>query len=196
MTVDLIVSEQERGYSSPIRALHWLTAALLAGPYAAVLALGHASEAGANTLVMLHRSFGLSVLVVTVIRLGWRMVSRIPPLPADLAPVQRWAARGSVVALYGLMMLQPALGLIGTMLSGKPMTVFGAIPLPMLLSTNELLAERVFEAHGLVALTLLALVGLHVSAALYHHFIRRDEVLRGMLPWSQRRRAVSARISR
>ena len=195
MTADP-TSGQESRYSSPIRSLHWLTAALLAGPYAAVWALGHASDPGANTLAMLHRSFGLSVLVVTVVRLGWRLASRVPPLPADVPAVQRLMARASVVALYGLMMLQPALGLIGTMLSGKRATVFGAVPLPMWFGTDGPLSERVFQAHGWVALTLLALVGLHVSAALYHHFVRQDAVLHGMLPWAQVRRAAMARAPR
>lgn len=196
MTADPAALEQQSGYSSPIPALHWLTAVLLGGPYAAVWALGHASDAGANTLAMLHRSFGLSVFVVTVVRLGWRLASRIPPLPTGISPVQRRMARASVVALYGLMMLQPALGLIGTMLSGKRATVFGAVPVPMWLGTDGPLSERVFQAHGVVALTLLALVGLHVSAALYHHFVRRDAVLRGMLPWAQVRRAVIVRAPR
>ena len=87
----LAAARQGSGYSSPIRALHWLTAVLLAGPYGAVWALEHPSEVGANTVAMLHRSFGISVLVVTLGRLGARLASRIPPLPADLSSDRRRA---------------------------------------------------------------------------------------------------------
>jgi cytochrome b561 len=109
----------------------------------------------------------------------------VPPLPADLPGVQRLAARASAVALYLLLILQPMLGLVGSMLHGDRIVVFGGILVPNLLGVSRPLARQVFQAHGVVASSLLALVCLHVAAALYHHFIRRDEVLSGMIPGLQ-----------
>ncbi len=74
-----------RAYSRPMRVLHWSTAALLLGPYLAVWAIGHiASEADAVWLAMLHRSFGIVILTVTLLRFGIRQRSTIPPLPAGM----------------------------------------------------------------------------------------------------------------
>ena len=166
-----------------LRTLHWLTALLLAGPYAAIWAVPSVAEATADTLAMLHRSCGITVLGLTLLRLLRRAVT--PPLtpPPDIGPAQQWAARANVAALYALLLLQPALGIAGTMLSGEPATVFGPFLLPRLLPLAPHAAERLFTLHGWVAMALLALVALHVAAALHHHFIRRDGVLAAMFPF-------------
>lgn len=182
-----------RAYPVPLRALHWLSAGLLIGPYATIWAIGYASDAGADVLAMLHRSIGMTILALTLVRLGVRLPSRVPPLPAAMPAVQKLAAHASVVALYGLLLLQPTVGLVGTMLSGDRATVFGGIVLPALLPVNHRLAERVFSAHGWIALVVLVMAGLHVLATLHHHVVLRDDVLAGMLPALRRdRRAVSA----
>lgn len=131
---------------------------------------------------MLHRSFGLTILGLTAFRLAWRQRTPVPPLPADVPPLQRIAARASVAALYVLLGSQPVLGVVGSLLHGDRVTVFGAVVLPALLPFNRPLARQVPWLHGWTALLPLALIGLHVAAALHHHFVRRDAVLSGMLP--------------
>src|ERR1700756_4547346 len=108
--------------------------------------------------------------------------ARPPYLPADVPAPQRLAAKATVVALYMLLAVQPLLGLAASMLQGDHILVFSRILVPSFLPINRPLARLIFTMHGWAALLLLALIGVHVAAALYHHFIRRDDVLSGMLP--------------
>jgi cytochrome b561 len=134
---------------------------------------------------MVHRSCGVMVLLLTGMRLVLRRRTRIPPLPADVPWPLRSTARAGACSLYVLLILQPLLGLIGSMLYGDRIILFGVAALPVLLPGNRSLARQIFQAHGLVAVLLLAVIGVHVTAALYHHFIRGDRVLAGMLPGAQ-----------
>jgi cytochrome b561 len=148
-----------------------------------VWAIGHiASEADAVWLAMLHRSFGILLLVLTVTRLLVRSRSAIPPLPSGIPGVQRLAARLNVAGLYALLIAQPLLGIAGTMVHGDRATVFGSFVLPAVLPVNPKLGMDLFTMHGWVGLGLLGLIGLHAIAALHHHFVRRDTVLVRMLP--------------
>jgi len=172
-----------RSYTGAMRTMHWATVALLLGGYSAVWAIGTAANAAEEAwLSMLHRSFGVTILALTVLRLAWRQRSPIPSLPADVPALQRFAARATAMALYGLLAAQPLLGLAGSMLHGDRIIVFGNFVIPAFLPLDPKLGRAVFEIHGWTALLLLALVGMHVSAALHHHFIRRDDVLAGMAP--------------
>lgn len=180
-------AEEVRGYALSMRAMHWATVALLLGGYVAVWSIGSAATgAQAAWLAMLHRSFGLTILALTLVRFAWRQRARVPPLPAALPAVQRFGARASVVVLYAILVSQPVLGLAGSMLHGDRITVFGDVVLPNLLPVARPLARQVFQVHGWIALLLLAVIGVHVAAALYHHLVRRDEVLSGMLPGVRR----------
>lgn len=176
-----------RGWAAPMRAMHWATVALLLGAYCAVWAIGAAATAADEAwLAMLHRSFGVATLALTLVRIVWRQRTGAPPVPADLPMVQRLAARANVAALYGSLVSQPLLGLAGSMLHGDRVTVFGGVVLPNVLPIAWPLARGIFRAHGWMALLLLATIGVHVAAALFHHFVRRDEVLSGMLPGTRR----------
>src|SRR5205085_2096262 len=97
-------------YDRILTAVHWLTLLLIAAVYGAVWA----SHAGGNReqsalLVQLHRSMGLTILALTLFRLAWRWVARVPPLPAELPLFQKLAARVTEYALYVLLLFQPAL---------------------------------------------------------------------------------------
>ena len=176
------------GYSAAMRTLHWATAALLIGSYVSTWVIsGAMSSAEITRLVMLHRSFSLAILTLTAIRLLWRWRTSVPPPPVDMPALQRAAARANVVGLYSLLVLQPLLGLAGSILHGDNLILLGGVVLPNFLPVDRKMAHVVFEVHGTVALLLLALIGMHAVAALYHHFIRKDDVLAGMLPALKRR---------
>jgi cytochrome b561 len=177
---------QRPGFARAMQAMHWATAALLVGAYPAAWMIGTiASGAETAWLVMLHRSFGVAILLLTGLRLVCRQHMGVPPLPADVPATLRRAARARDVLFYVLLILQPLLGLVGSMLFGDRIVLFGGIVLPLLLPVKRALGRQVFHVHGLIALLLLTLIGLHVAAALYHHFVRRDGVLAGMLPGAQ-----------
>ena len=178
---------RSRGYPGVMRALHWLTVVLLIGGYTAVWAIGKTTpDAEADWLAMLHHSFGVTILGLTVVRLLCRQTADIPELPPDIPVAQRRAARASVATFYVILIAQPVLGITGSMLDGDPVTVFGNLVIPSILPVDKPVADLVFRLHGWDALLLLGLIGLHVAAALYHRFVRHDDVLSGMLPWRTR----------
>jgi cytochrome b561 len=163
--------------------IHWTTFLLLTATFAAAWLIRYAdTREQVNGLVQLHRSLGLTTLCVTACRLMWRFVARIPPLPRDLSRLQRLVARTNECALYALLLLQPGLGFLHSNAAGKPVVVYFLGAIPSLVAPDRVLARQLFMAHDFVAKLLLALIALHVVAALFHHFIRGDDVLRTMLP--------------
>jgi cytochrome b561 len=172
-----------RVYSSVMRSIHWITLSMLISVYTLAWSIDSAgSHDEAVWLVMMHRSFGLSVMLLTLFRLGCRWVTRAPALPDGIPKPQRLVAKAVMIALYLLLFLQPLLGLIASQVHGDHINVFGMFVLPSVMATNRALSRQIFALHGTVAFLLLALIGMHACAALYHHFVRRDEVLSGMLP--------------
>lgn len=168
-------------------AVHWLTLLLIAAVYGAVWA-SHAvgNREQSALLVQLHRSMGLTILALTLFRLAWRWVARIPPLPAELPLFQKLAARVTEYALYVLSLFQPALGLLNTNARGRRVDFYFLGELPPVVGPDKVLAKQAMAAHELVAYLLVALVALHAAAALFHHFVRRDNVLKAMLPGRRR----------
>jgi superoxide oxidase len=176
-------STPPRVYSSVMRSIHWITLSMLISVYTLAWSIdGAGSHDQAVWLVMMHRSLGLSVMLLTLFRLGCRHVTRVPALPDGIPKPQRLVAKAVTIALYLLLFLQPLLGLLASQLHGDHINIFGVFVLPSVLAANRALSRQIFTLHGTVALLLLALIGLHACAALYHHFVRRDGVLTGMLP--------------
>lgn len=172
-----------RVYGTVMRSIHWITLSLVVSVYTLAWSVdGTASRDEAAWLVMMHRSLGLSVLLLTLFRLYWRRTTRVPALPDDVPPLQRLAAQTVTAALYLLLLLQPLLGLIASQAHGDRISAFGLFVLPSVIATNRALSHQAFALHGTVAIVLLMLIGMHACAALYHHVIRRDQVLAGMLP--------------
>jgi len=177
-------------YDRFMQFVHWITLLFLTATFATAWLIRYAdTREQVIGLLELHRSLGLTILCITACRLMWRLVARIPPLPQDLPRLQRFAARANEYALYTLLFLQPSLGFLHSNAAGKPVVVYFLGAIPSLLATDKILARQIFMAHDVVAKLLLGLITLHVIAALFHHFIRSDDVLRTMLP---RRRLPSS----
>jgi len=176
-------SQNPTSFSPAMRAIHWLTLLLLMATYSAAW-VAHSGLAGEwfRPLFDVHRSLGLTVLGLTVMRLVWRRYARVPGLPDDLHPLQKIAARGTQVLLYLLLFLQPLLGLLQTGARGQPVNFYFLVALPPVIGTDRPLARELHDLHALSANALLILIGLHSAAALFHHFIRGDDVLNAMLP--------------
>src|SRR6202049_1494499 len=178
-----------------IRFLHWLTLFLVAAIFVLAFSIVHfaSSSEEARTLIQLHRSFGVTVWVVTLGRLVWRQFSRFPNWPADMPQAMRLAAQWSEYALYALLLTQPILGLLQTNAHGDRVDLFLLGQLPALIAQDRPLAKQLRVVPETVGLLLLGLVALHASAALYHHFWRHDDTLEAMLPHAMRRRALPGR---
>jgi cytochrome b561 len=170
------------------RFLHWLTLFLVAAIFVLAFSIDFASSMEeAVALIQLHRSLGVTVWVVTLGRLVWRQFARFPNWPADMPQAMRFAAQWSEYALYALLLTQPILGLLHTNAHGDRVNLFFLGHLPALIGRDRPLAKQLLEVHETVGLLLLGLIALHASAALYHHFWRRDDTLEAMLPKGMRR---------
>jgi cytochrome b561 len=166
-----------------MQSMHWGTVTLLLCTFAAAWMIDDMPKpADRAWLLMLHRSLGITLLLVTGLRLVIRYRTRIPPLPPGLPTAQRLAAKLSAISLYAALITQPVLGLAASILHGDRVVLFGGFVLPRLLPGDRRLAHALFEVHGAAAAAFLAVIGLHIAAALYHHFVRKDHVLASMLP--------------
>jgi cytochrome b561 len=170
------------GYTRVARVLHWVTAGLvlLQLPLGIVIANQWGGPLQ-DLLYNAHKSLGALILPLVVARLTYRLTHRPPPLPGDIPPVQRLAAQITHWALYALLIIEPLLGWMGTSAYPAPVPFFGLFNLPPLLAPNRALSEQLLSVHRLVAFTIVALAALHIGAALFHHFVRRDRVLQRML---------------
>jgi cytochrome b561 len=170
------------GYTLVARVLHWVTAilVLLQLPLGIVIANQWGGPLQ-DLLYNAHKSIGALIIPLIVARLAYRLTHRPPPLPGDIPHVQRLAAQVTHWALYALLIVQPLLGWMGTSAYPAPVPVFGLFNLPPLLAPNRALSEQLLSVHRLVAFTIAALAALHIGAALFHHFVRRDRVLLRMI---------------
>jgi cytochrome b561 len=131
----------------------------------------------------LHAAFGISLLFVSALAFVWWLVNPSPGLPAAMPAWQRHAARFAHLALYGLIFAVTLSGwaLGGTLRSPVDIDLFGVLNVPHLLSPGSGFHGLLEETHEVLANVLIALAAVHVAAALYHHFVRRDAVLWRML---------------
>jgi cytochrome b561 len=177
------VTSQPANYDPVLKTIHWLTLAMIAGVFAAAW-IAHSGLAGEwfRAVLDIHRSLGLSLMGLTVFRLAWRRCAAIPKLPADLHPLQKLAARTTEALLYVLLLVQPVVGLLQTNARGQQVDFFFAGHLPAVIGADRGLVRLLHDLHALTAKALLIVIGMHAAAALFHHFIRRDDVLNAMLP--------------
>jgi cytochrome b561 len=180
------------GYDAVAKTLHWLVFGLLAAQYVVAIAMpdiGRGTVPG--TLIDLHMSLGLTILAVVVLRRLWRLRHRVPLATDDMPEWERAIARLVHALLYVLLVVNPFLGWMNASARDWTITVFGLIRLPHLVAARSPSGRAAGDVHMFLAFALLALVGLHVAAALYHHFGRHDRVLQRMLPGVRDRPAHS-----
>ena len=201
----MTLAEQNRAvqrYTGVAIVLHWLMAFLIVWQIWVGIWMSDAindpdMQATAYKAFQFHKSLGLTLLVLAVVRLLWRMGHRFPPLPPHMPGWQKLAARVSHVALYAFMVLIPLTGWLYVSTGWNadtdtafsiPTVWFGLFEWPHIpgLDGNDALAGIVIEAHELLAWALVALLVLHVAAALKHHFADRDNALWSMLPFISR----------
>ena len=171
----------QASYNAVIRSVHWVTLALIAGLFVLAWAMDDIPRELRGPTLQLHKSLGITVLGLTVARLAWRFGAGVPDLPGDLPLLQRLAARVTQYALYALLLIQPFVGWLWSSAGQSQISYFFLVRLPWLIGPDEQLGKRLGPLHGLLGNILLGLIGLHAAAALYHHFVRRDDILRGML---------------
>ena len=168
-------------YTPVAKGLHWLMAVLILG----LLALGlymHELPLSPQklTLYSWHKWAGVTVFLLVWVRLLWRVMHRPPALPASMAPLMRLAAHAGHGVLYLLMVAIPLSGWLMSSAKGFQTVWFGVLPIPDLVRRDKVLGDLLQEVHeALNVLLMLTLAG-HVGAALWHHFVLKDDTLRRM----------------
>ncbi|APC18475.1 cytochrome B [Pseudomonas frederiksbergensis] len=163
------------------RLLHWLMAVMII----AMLFIGAGMVASVSErhewLIHLHKPLGIAILLLVIVRLFVRFSTHQPPLPTDLPGWQALAAKASHVLLYALMLILPLLGWAMISAAGDPVMLGSSWQLPSVVPANALLFAFLRTAHGYLAYVLFLTVLLHLGAALFHGWVRRDGVLQSML---------------
>jgi cytochrome b561 len=162
------------------RLLHWVMAICILAML--FIGVGMVSSVAPKylTLIAIHKSLGITILLLALIRLVVRLRYGAPALPADLPEPMKLAAHLSHYALYALMMVMPLLGWAMLSAGAYPVVVFGSVYLPAILPQSDSLHTWLWDAHFYLAFAFFALVLMHVAAALFHALVRRDGVFESM----------------
>ncbi|HEX5755941.1 MAG TPA: cytochrome b [Arenimonas sp.] len=169
-------------------ALHWLTFVLIIGLAIVGLVMTELPNSPLKISVYAwHKSFGLTVLGLTLLRLGWRLIGPVPA-PVPMPAWQRWAAAGTQGVMYVLLLAIPLSGWLYNSAAGFPLKWFGLFSLPKLSGYNPDLKHFAEETHETLFYLLALVILIHAAAALKHHYLDRDPTLRRMLAWRSKPR--------
>ncbi|HVJ52953.1 MAG TPA: cytochrome b [Aliidongia sp.] len=171
-------------YGSVAIALHWLTAALIAAAILVIWSFGYAEPHTPlkTDLLIIHRSLGLTVLAVAIVRLAWRVIHGAPPLDLGLPAWQRLIALVTHWAFYLLFFVQPITGYLSTAADNHEVSYFMLFDVPQMVPYDHALAEAMDGVHSALQWVIYTLIVLHTGAALAHHYLFKDGTLRRMLP--------------
>lgn len=171
-----MIKNTENTYGRVAKIFHWmlfmmLSFSIIAGNFLASLPKGPEKMEAAG----MHKSFGAVILMLIMLRLLWKLTNKTPQLPAEA-----FAAKAMHWGLYALMFAQPLSGIMMTQSAGFPVSFFGLFEFPVFLAKNPELAKTFLSIHGTVWIVLIIAVVGHAGAALHHHFIKKDNVLKQM----------------
>jgi cytochrome b561 len=171
---------QDRSYGPVAKLFHWLIFLLLAAQYAVGSIMPHI---GRGTLdegwVHWHLVIGAAILAVIVLRFVWRLFHPVA-LADNLAPWEMALSRITHLALYALVFVMTVLGWAAANFRGWDVTLLGLVKLPALAPKGAAWAHQAGDIHNILVYVLLFFIGLHVAGALYHYFIKRDDVMQRM----------------
>ncbi|WP_284944151.1 cytochrome b [Acidisoma cladoniae] len=170
-------------YDGLAMALHWVTALLVVTLFtlAHVWVFLHRGGAARHSLQWIHISLGISLAAIVILRLVWRggFSRKLPPATTGIA---EWAARGMHLGLYALLITMVVAGLTKIWSQGHAASFFGLFSVSAPFQIDRSWKPLADTVHDWGAWTIIALAGLHATAALFHHYVVRDGVLRRMMP--------------
>jgi len=177
----------DRQWGAAIKFFHWVMAlGILGNGVWGLLMVGMSPSMAKISVFALHKSIGLTLLALWLLRLAWRLGERAPP-DEPMPRWQRWAAHATHVLLYLLIAAIPLSGWWFNSLHGYPLQWFKLFNLPALAAKNNDLARLAIAAHEYLFWLLVLVLVAHVGAAIKHHVFDRDNVLRRMLPFGRLR---------
>jgi cytochrome b561 len=174
-------------YGSIAKLLHWSIVILIIAQYFLAETADELPD-GLEKLqwISRHKSIGMVLLLLAVARILWKLANRGQPAPVGTGVLKKAAAAGHGM-LYLLLLLQPISGWAMSSAANYPVTLFGWFQFPALVGANPGLHETLEEVHEVLFYALVAVAVVHVAAALYHHFVLKDDVLMRMSPLGKRR---------
>jgi cytochrome b561 len=181
--------ESRTRFTAMAQLLHWLIAALIVTQFA----LGWTAvdlPLGTHKLALFarHKSFGMTVLMLTIVRVVWRWANPPPELPAGMTPLERTLARATHLAFYALLFAMPITGWLMSSAKKYSVSWFGLFTWPDLIAQNKTAFEALKTTHDYLSDVLLVIAVLHILAALKHHFLNKDDVFLRMLPFTKSKR--------
>lgn len=176
-----MLKNTENSYGNVAKIFHWLLFMMLSFSVIAGNILVDMPKGEEKwQAIALHKSFGAVILMLIVMRLIWRTINVTPKPEEHESNNQQFMANIMHRTLYGLMLAQPLAGIIMSQAAGYPVSFFGLFDFPVFLEKSKMLAEVARSAHGIIWIILTIAVFGHVAAAMYHHFITKDNTLRRM----------------
>jgi cytochrome b561 len=169
-------------FALPQRLLHWLMAVCILAMLFIGVGMVSTVHAKYLTLVSIHKPLGITILLLALVRLPLRLYYGAPALPADLPEPMKLAARLSHYIFYALMIGMPLLGWAMLSAAGYPAVLFGSVYMPAIAPVNPELHSLLWDAHHYLAFVFFALILVHLGAALFHRWVRRDGVFEAMAP--------------
>ena len=188
---NLSESSQAARYSTVAIVLHWLLGISIFAMFAIGIYMSDLPFSPLRLkLYNYHKWAGITFLILSVLRLVWRLVNKPPALPKAIEQAMpSWQTKvyhATHYALYALFFAVPLIGWAYSSASGFPIVLFGVLPLPDFMSVDKEFAKQIKEFHEISAFALVGLAVLHIGAALKHHFIDKDGLVSRMLPSSSK----------
>ncbi|ASD67793.1 cytochrome b [Pseudoalteromonas piscicida] len=174
------MTKQKIRFNLAMRVLHWSMALLVFAMIFAGLTMVYSLEPWQLTLLGLHKSFGVLALMLLLLRCVIRIKSSTPNLPSGMPAIQVKLAKLSHWLLYLLMLVIPTSGLLMQYYAARQIVMFDFFIIPAAMVPRIEYFAVLREGHGLAVLLLVTVLAVHIGAALYHHFIRKDGVLKSM----------------
>jgi cytochrome b561 len=174
-------------WGSLSKAFHWLIVLLIINQWVIAERADELKGLAKLEALAWHKSFGMTVLMLAVLRLAWRLMNPTPELEAETRPWERRLAKVSHVLLYALIFAMPLTGWMMSSAKNYPVSWFKTVPVPDLVAPAEQTFHQMHDLHHLLFNVLVGVALLHVAGALKHHFIDRNDVLKRMLPFGRLR---------
>ncbi|MBL4613027.1 MAG: cytochrome b [Emcibacter sp.] len=187
----MALKNTDTSYGSLSKAFHWgmfliLLGLFIVGKYMHGLPADTPEQMGYKFgLYDYHKSFGILIMALVVVRLGWRMINPALKMPGTMSKIEIASAHAMHMLLYVIMFAQPLFGWLMSSYGGHPVKFFGFM-LPALADKDKAIGEFFHEAHEVTATILVVAFIIHVAAALFHHIVRKDDVLVRMSPRPQK----------
>jgi cytochrome b561 len=184
-----VLHNDKNAWGALTKLFHWVMAALILVQIPLGLAAVNWPLSPTKiSLFFWHKSTGVLLLALVVLRVAWRLANRVPDLPPDTPAWERAAAHASHFLLYMLLFALPVTGWVVQSASNIPFRAFYLFPLPPIVGPDKALADQFKEVHEWLFVLLAFVLAVHVGAALRHHYLKRDAVLVRMLPGRWRSR--------